>query len=299
MSVEDVQNWLGHGFLDAVEEWLPEAVQALFSSEWLFGNGLFYNLGIHIWNWALSIIGLTASTTPQNFSGEAWTYITTTVLDFSMGVAATLLNIFYMVGIIRLSTNLKEAFTLEVWTDNMIKMLLGNMLILNGKDLIVILFDIASISADAFLLEVGTFRQDDVDTGSIMFNWIFGWMFMTVSIACAFMIFMTLYSRYLGLYMLVAVYPFAFCTLPAGRGVNNTAGAWTRTFISKTFEIVVIAIAVSIASKMCNQIDFGSGAAGYQEVDGVLQTLQSMATMIVLTVAVKTTDSFMRRAFGL
>ena len=163
MSIDDLQNWLGQGFLDSMGEWFSDVMPKLFSSDWLFGNGLFYNLGIHIWNWALSIIGLVASTTPQNFSSEAWVYVTTTVLDFSMGVAAALLNIFYLVGIIRLSTNLKEAFTLEVFVDNIIKMLLGNLLILYGIDLIIILFDIAAISADAFLLDVVTFAQIIMD----------------------------------------------------------------------------------------------------------------------------------------
>lgn len=299
MTIEDLHNWLGEGFFEAIGDWLSDALPVLFSEDWLFGNGLFYNLGIHIWNWALSMIGLVASTTPQNFSSEAWSYITTTVLDFSMGIAASLLNIFFYIGIIRMSTNLKEAFTLEVLVDIIIKMLLGNLLILYGLDFITILFDVASISADAFLLEVITFKQADVDAGSIMFNFVFGIIFMSVCLVCAFMIFMTLYNRYLWLYMLVAVYPFAFSTLPAGRGVNGSASAWMRTFISKTFEIVVIAIAVSIASKMCNAIDFGQLGVSFAELDGALQTIQSMATMIVLTGAVKGTDLFMRRSFGL
>jgi len=299
MTGDEIRFLLGEEFYNELSGWLEDVVSNLFSSDWLFGNGLFYNLGVHIWNWALSLMGMVASTTPQEFATDAWAYTTTTVLDFSMGVAAALLNIFYMVGIIRLSTNLKEAFTLEVLTDNMIKMLLGNLLILNGKDLIVILFDTASIASSTFLLEVRSFAQSDVDAGSVMFNFVFGIIFMVVSIVCAAMIFLTLYNRYLWLYMLVAVYPFAFCTLPAGRGVNSTASAWIRTFISKTFEIVVIAFAVSIANKMCNVINFGTMTGLAAELDGAIQTLQSMATMIILTGAVKGTDTFMRRAFGL
>lgn len=294
MTGDEIRLLLGDEFFQELSQWLSDAVMNTFS-----GNGFFYNLGVCVWNWALSLIGLVASTTPQNFATDAWTYTTTTVLDFSMGIAATLLNLFYYIGIIRMSTNLKEAFTLEVLTDSIIKMLLGNLLILYGIDFIIILFDIASISADAFLLNVVSFAQTDVDAGSIMFNFVFGIIFFIVSLVCSFMIFMTLYNRYLWLYMLVAVYPFPFATLPAGRGVNSSASAWLRTFISKTFEIVVIAIAVSIASKMCNAINFGTMEGLAAELDGAIQTLQSMATMIILTASVKGTDLFMRRAFGL
>lgn len=296
MTGDEIRQLLGDEFFLELSRWISDAAMNLF--EMCLGNGFFYNLGICIWNWTLSIIGLVTSTTPQSFSSEAWTYTTTTVLDFSMGIAASLLNIFYLIGIIRLSTNLKEAFTLEVFVDSVLKVLLGNLLILSGKELIVILFDIASISASAFLLDVTTFAQTDVDTGSILFNWAFGLMFMIVCLVCAVMIFMTLYNRYLWLYMLVAVYPFAFSTLPGGRGINNTASAWTRTFLAKTLEIVVIAIAVSIASKLCMAIDFGSMTGLAAELDGAIQTIQSMLTMIILTASVKGTDTFMRRTFG-
>lgn len=297
MTGDAIRQLLGDEFFQELSNWISDAVTRYFEIH--SGNGYFYNIGIYIWNWAMSIMGLLTSTTPQSFSSEAWTYTTTTVLDFSMGIAAALLNIFYLIGIIRLSTNLKEAFTLEVFVDSIIKVLLGNLLILNGKDLIVIMFDIASVSANAFLLDVTSFSQTDVDVGSIMFNFVFGIIFMIVCLVCAAMIFLTLYNRYLWLYMLVAVYPFAFSTLPGGRGINNTASAWTRTFLSKTLEIVVIAIAVSIASKMCMSIDFGTMEGLAAGLDGAIQTIQSMATMIILTGAVKGTDLFMRRAFGL
>ncbi len=277
-------------------------------TEWLqnfltnfFGGNILYTLGINIWNWAIVLIGTVASTTPAQFSSEAWGFVTTDVLNFTMGIGATLLNSFYMVGMIRQSTNLKESFTLETAVDSIIKMLLGNMLILNGLDLMKTLFDIASSSSGYFMvLEPPTFEQKDIDAGLILFNYVFGIIFLIVSMVCAFTIFLTVYSRYLYLYLLIAVYPLAYSTLPGGQGVYNSASSFTRTFIAKTFEILVIAIAIGIAARMCQAIDFGSmdDELG-KNFDGIIQTIQSMATMIILTASVKGTDTFMRRAFGL
>jgi len=285
--------------MEDILTYLSEWAETFFSEQFM-GNAL-HAMGISVWNWAVEMIGLVASTTPDAFSKTAWNYTTEDVLDFTMGIGATLLNTFYMVGMIRQSTNLKENFTFEVVIDSVIKMLFGNLLILHGLDLMKILFETASVSSEFFLIsDPPSFDQTDVDAGSVLFNFLFGGVvFLAVSLVCAFTIFLTLYSRYLYLYMLIAVYPIAFSTLPGGHGVYNTASSFVRTFISKTFEIVVIAIAVSIAAKMCNAIDFGTMDGVAEYFDGAIQTIQSMATMIILTASVKGCDIFMRRAFGL
>lgn len=284
-------------FMTTINEWL---VNLLDNTIFGFFNVL-YQLGINIWNWAMMLVGAVATTTPAAFSGSAWNYVVNDALDFTMAIGGSLLNVFYMIGIIRQSTNLKENYTLEIFVDNVIKMLLANMLILHGLDFIKIIFELASISSGAFLLnDLPSVKQIDIDTGKVLFNFFFGWIFLAVSIVCAFTIFLTLYGRYLNLYLLVATYPIAMSTLPGGSGVYNTASSWTRAFLGKSFEIVVIALAVSIGSYMCVEIDFGSVQSGIgAQFDGAIQTIQSMATMVIMTGAVKGVDVFMKRVFGL
>lgn len=291
--LEEIATWLSEDIGGWIVELVSKAIEALFNFEG------FHALGVMVWNMALEMIGAVASTQPDAFSTEAWTYLTNTVLDFTMGIGAALLNVFYLVGIIRQSTNLKENFTLEIFVDNVIKMLLANMLILNGLDMMMKLFDIASASSSAFISVDLSFDQLDKDVGLWFFNMVFGIFFFIVSLVCAGTVFLTLYNRYLYLYLLIAVYPLAFSTLPGGRGVNNSASAWTRTFISKTFEIVVIAIAVALASKMCNSINFGTMSGAGEAFNGVIQTIQAMATMMIMAGAVKGVDQFMKRSLGL
>lgn len=282
-------------FLQNVGNWLLQLMV-----DWFGGNAL-YTIGVNIWNWAMTVCGAVATTTPDAFSTVAWTYTINVVLDFTIAIGGTLLNVFYMVGIIRQSTNLKENFTLEIFVDNVIKMLLANMLILNGLDLIKILFRLSAISSGVFLIDnMPDIELLNQDVGSFLFNFIFGVVFLAVSIVCAFTIFLTLYNRYLQLYLLVATYPLAMSTLPGGHGVYNTASSWVRTFLGKTFEIVIISMAVSIGSAMASSINFGSITAGLGSAfDGAIHVIQSMATMIIMTGAVKGVDGFMRRAFWL
>ena len=124
-------------------------------------------------------------------------------------------------------------------------------------------------------------------------------LFFIVCLVCSGIIFFTVYARYLQLYMIVAVGPIAWATIPGGHGVSNTASAWIRTFLAKCFEIVIIALAISIGGAMCKSISFGDLTGIGELVDGAIQALQSMATMIIMTGAVKGADIFMHRTFGL
>lgn len=264
-----------------------------------FEGGLFYGLGSAIWDVAISLIGATASQTPEKFSSTAWSYVTGDVMSVTTAVGAVMLNIMYMVGIIRQSTNLKENFTLEILIDGLIKVLAGNYLMVNGTSLMSLMFKMASAMSGGFLLAIDTpFQQMDMDTGSYLFYIIYGIIYFVVAMVCAATIFMTVYGRYLQLYLLAAVGPFAWSTVPAGHGISSSASSWMRTFFAKCFEIVIIALAVAIASILCQNIDFGQLTGIGENLDGAIQALQNMATMVILTGMVKGADVFMRRAFG-
>lgn len=264
-----------------------------------FEGGLFYGLGSAIWDVAMMLIGATASQTPSQFSSTAWNYVTNDVMSWTVSLAAVLLNIMYMVGIIRQSTNLKENFTLEILIDGLIKVLAGNFLLLNGIHLMSLMFSMASAMSRGFLMTGNlSFRQLDMDTGSYLFYVVYGIIYFVVAMVCAATIFMTVYGRYLQLYLLAAVGPFAWSTVPAGHGISSVASSWIRTFIAKCFEIVIIVLAVSIASMLCQSIDFGQLSGVEENLDGAIQAIQNMATMVILTGMVKGADVFMRRTFG-
>lgn len=260
----------------------------------------FYQVGNSIWNFIMSLVGTTAALTPKQFSSYTWAYVTTEVMSWTLTIGAAMLNIMFMIGIIRQTTNLKDNFTMETFVESMFKVMLGNFLHLNGTYLMKLLFSMASGMAAGFLVSTPpSFEQMDQDLGSELFYLCFGLIYMIVAIVCAGMIFLTVYSRYLNLYLLVATGPIAWSTIPAGHGVSSVASSWIRTFFSKCFEIVIIALAVVIAAAMCRSIDFGTMTGLGELVDGFLQALQNLATMIILTGAVKGADVFMHRAFGL
>lgn len=265
-----------------------------------FFRNIFYDFGINVWNFVLALIGMTAAQTPQSFSVLTWRYIVYELWPITAGLGATLLNLSFCIGYMRQASNLKQDYTAEIFVESAIKVVAGNYLLLNGLNLMKLFFEMASSLSRSLLGTTITFAQDNNDIGSAIFYFLFGVIFFAVCLVCSGMVFLTVYGRYLQLYLLVGTAPLAFGTLPGGTGMAQTAFAWIRTFLAKTFEIVLIIIAVILASKMCNAIDFSSLYGLVPEnFDGAVQALQNMATMILLTATVKGMDVFMRRTFAL
>lgn len=278
--------------LDGILDTFWEAIASLLTP--------FYSAGIAIWNGMLSMIGMVSVNTPETFSEGTWTYVTDTMYPWALSIGAMMLNIFFFIGIIRQTSNLKQNFTLEIFVECCIKVVFGNALMLSGLELMKSFFSMASGICGSLMLETPElFVQNDTDLGSVLFYMLFGFIFLIVCMVCSVMIFLVVYGRFLQLYLLVISGPIAWGTIPGGPGISQTAVAWLRTFLAKVFEVVMIVIAIILAGKFCNSIDFGtmSGIGGI--FDGAIQALQNICTMVLLTASVKGMDGFMKRVYAL
>lgn len=260
----------------------------------------FYTAGVAIWNGMLGLIGMVSVNTPETFSEGTWTYTTDTLYPWALSIGAMMLNVFYLIGIIRQTTNLKQNFTLEIFVECCIKVVFANVLMLSGMEIMKAFFSMSSGICSSLLLETPTIAaQEDTDIGSVLFYMIFGFLFLIVCMVCSVMVFLVVYGRFMQLYLLVVSAPIAWGTIPGGPGISQTASAWFRTFLEKTFEVVMIMIALLLAGKMCSSIDFGSISGIGGIFDGAIQALQNICTMVLLTAAVKGMEGFMHRTFGL
>lgn len=260
----------------------------------------FYHIGIGVWNMIMGLTGLAAVQTPSDFSRLAWKFVTNDVYPWAVAIGAVILNLSYCIGILRHMGNLRENFTLEMFVECGIKVILGNIFLLMGIPVMRTLLKISSLMSKSILLESPILSMEpSTDAGSVLFFAVFGLIFFIICLVCAGMIFLTVYGRFLQLYLLICTMPFAVAVLPGGNGMSQTTYAWFRTFLAKTFETVAILLTIAIASSMISSINFGDflGAGGI--LDGILQAVQNIGTMILLTASVKGMDSFMRRTFAL
>lgn len=282
-------------FMENLGNIIEDILDAVFDS---MGGELSYVFGTGLWNMMIGLITTTAGTTPEQFSSTAWNYVTNVVYDGCLSVAAMILNVMYLIGLMRQAVKLRENYTAEMLVDALIKVIIANFGLVNGLTIMKQFFGLAATLSTALLGNNSGlyFEQQEHDLGSVFFFLLFGILYFIVSLVCSALIFLAVYSRYILLYFLVGVAPFAWVTLPGGSGVSNTFFAWLKTFLAKTLEIVAMAILIGIGSALCKKIDFGS-------IDGIgqgaIQAVQNLATMVLITASIKGVDITMRRVFGL
>ena len=99
------------------------------------------------------------------------------------------------------------------------------------------------------------------------------------------------------LYMLAAVGPLAISCIPGSPGIQNAAGAWIKTLLTKSLSIIIIAMFIILVSKF-NLTDF---FAENFLTDIVLPTrcIQNMFVMMLTAAGVKGADLFLKQTFGI
>lgn len=276
-------------------DWLPE----FLNSSLLYGP--FYQIASAIWNTAMSVCMGIMTTSPEGFSEETWNYVYNELYPWALSIGIMSLNLFVMMGFFKAVGNFKENMTLEVMIEALIKVVILNVLLVNGLQIIRKIFQMASAMAGtAVMIEPPSFFTGDVDVGSVMFFWTYGLFYFLAAMVCAFLILITLYSRYIKLYILVVTFPLAMPTITGGRGIEGTAYAWMKSFLSNTFEIVIIALAIAIAGRITAGVSiFTSDNAAFNVFDGFAQALNSLIYMILMAVSVKGAPAFLNKTFNL
>lgn len=281
--IEEIQTWAEGMVLD---------VNSMFD--------YMFDAPMAVWNAVLELIGVVAITSPEEFSELAWSYVTNDIMEWTLTIGSTLFLTFSLINMLRQTSDLKHGITAERWIEIGISIVLGDYVMLYGTELMSLMFKVAKITTKHFLVEEGlTFAPIDRDIGVTQFMQYFGIIYLVVSLVCSGTMLFVVYRRYLKLYAIVALAPIAWSTIPGGHGISATASAWLKAFLTKCFEIVVIAIFIAIASKMCNAINLGQALGSAKLFDGAVQILQNMLTMVILAGSVCGAEEFMRRTFGL
>lgn len=261
--------------------------------------GPFYSLAYLVWNWCMGMCTGIMGSTPEDFSPTAWSYVQNDLYPWAIGIGASLMNLFFLIGFCRAVSNFKENITLELCVESMIRLVVLNILLQMGFNLIRTFFRIASaLSVQLMRMEHLAFYTSDADVGAHLFWWLFGLLYFLVACVTGIMIVLTVYGRYVKLYLLIVFFPLAMPSLAAGRGVDATAYAWVKSFLSNVFEIVVIALVLSISSMLIEGFPL-IDVPVLDWFDGFGSAIRSLLSMILMTGAVKAATTYLKEAFAL
>lgn len=272
--------------------------------DWLtdFLGGFSINLANAIWNKAMGLISGMLATSPQAFSTGAWGFVENTLYPWALSIGVGMLNLFFIIAMLQAVSDFSHNITLEMAIEALIKIAAANVIFLNLLKLIKLLFLAASLMAgDVFTLNAPDLIVEDMDLGSVLFYHLFGIFFVLAAVVCSFLMLLTVYGRYIRLYLLVVMAPFAVPALIGGRGVERSFYAWVKTFLLNAFEIVVIALVMAVSFKISSSgiTIFDGHSMAASAVDGFWDALNALFTMILMTASVKGANSLLQRAFGL
>ena len=271
---------------------------------WLFNrlDGVGIDVACLIWNAAMRAVTGVITATPQGFSAGTWSFVEGTLYPWALSIGVSMLNLCFIISIWQAVKNFHQNITLEMVVEALIKIVAANVVFLNIMRLIKLFFSMASLmAADLFTMQAPELKVEDTDLTAALFYWLFGCLFILVAAVCSFMILTTVYGRYVKLYTLVVVAPFAVPMLVGGQGMEGSFYGWLKTFLANVFEVVVIALSMVLCWKLIGAGSdlFLSDSALMDHFDGGLQVLNSMFTMVLLTVTVKGSNQLLARAFRL
>ena len=261
--------------------------------------GPFYQLAKVVWDWCIGLSTGVISQDPQHFSPATWKFVTETLYPWAMGIGLSMMNVFFICVFLKAASNLKENITLELCVEGMIRLVALNVLMQMGMKLMKTLFSMAALMGGMVLdFQAPDFFTGEVDAGSVLFWWFMGFLYFFIALICGMLIFLTLFSRYVKLYLLTVTFPLAMPSMVSGRGIDETAKSWVRSFLGNVFEIVVIALVMSISGRIIGGMDLqGDSFADF--FDGFGQALTSTIYMIGMAVSVRGARSFMKETFHL
>ena len=211
------------------------------------------------------------------------------------------LNMFTLIGFCRQASNLKEGITMEAWIELFIKLVVANILMTNCLD-IMQEFTGFAITTTKVLLPKGvpTVIGGDYDAGFRLAMLMLAPIYLIISGVCSITVLIEILGRFLNLFMLMAVAPLALSTLAGGRGLENSAIAWFKSFLTNALQIIIIALVMQLCAGlnagltgMCNT---GLLASWF---DGAVAVILSLIFMPFMATAVKSSDNFLKRAFDL
>lgn len=268
--------------------------------EW-FGGGIWIELAAEIWNATLSVVYAMLGADPTSGTyAPAWKIVKNLYASFS-AVGSSLLVLFFLIGYLRDITDLRTELTLDGTIKIFIRLIISVNVFNYAIDWMPDLFSWAirllGLTSEASVTIDAQAIIDQV-TGAgwgFMTLYLLGFIFFIVAAICCVVIIITGIGRFLKLYEVAPLATIALSTLAAGGQIAHTGYAYIKTFLTYTFEIVVIGIALAVAGSFVSASSFFDTGSN----SSLLILLESMIKMIAVATAVKGSETIIRRAFNL
>lgn len=266
------------------------------------------NYTLSFWSDALRTIWDVLTTSPQNFRGGTVWRVMSSIQGGLKGIAYALLVLFFLVGVVRTTTNFAEIKRPEVALKLFIRFAVAKAVVTYSMDLMTGVYRIVQGILTSISGHVGSFITDgarvpDAIQQKIMECsfldsiplWIVSVIGALIICVLSFVMILTVYSRFFKLFMYTAVAPVPLSSF-AGEGTSQVGRQFLKSYAGVCLQGAVIIIACIIFSVVAETPTVATGGDATSMVWSWL--IQTVFYFLVLVGAVRMSDRVVKEMIG-
>ena len=266
------------------------------------------NYTLSFWSDALRTIWDVLTTSPQNFRGGTVWRVMSGIQGGLKGIAYALLVLFFLVGVVRTTTNFAEIKRPEVALKLFIRFAVAKAVVTYSMDLMTGVYRIVQGILTSISSPVGSFITDGarvpdaiqqkimecsfLDSIPLWIVSVIGALFICV---LSFVMILTVYSRFFKLFMYTAVAPIPLSSF-AGEGTSQVGRQFLKSYAGVCLQGAVIIIACIIFSVVAETPTVATGGDATSMVWSWL--IQTVFYFLVLVGAVRMSDRVVKEMIG-
>ncbi len=274
------------------------------------GNWIIYilNYSLNFWSDAIRTIWDLLTTSPQNFRGGGVWNVISGIQGGLKGIAYALLVLFFLVGVVRTTTNFAEIKRPEVALKLFIRFAVAKAVVTYSMDLMNAIYKIVAgilsnigSHASSILTEgarVPDVIQQKIQECSFLDSiplWIVSLIGALLITVLSFVMILTVYSRFFKLFMYTAVAPIPLSSF-AGEGTSQVGRQFLKSYAGVCLQGAVIIISCIVYSVLADTPAVNASGDATTMVWSWL--LQTIFFFLVLVGAVKMSDRVVKEMIG-
>lgn len=276
----------------------------------LLNGSFFFQCGIGIWNALIGYAWDILQTNPQNLADGILWDTADGIFQLLQIVGASLMTVLFMINFVKETADIRHNTTLESAIYMILKLIVGNVVLLNLKSLILLvigmeqdLLRIVAPSEDtSLILTIPGLDEWEISAQGALLGFALGLLFIVVTVAGTIVILWTAYGVFFKLFFYIATAPLAMSTLLGTQGMSHSAYSWIKTFLCALGELAGMVLMLRLGAALINAQGFfpEPPEGGIWDLLGP-QTwggFQCTLSIIIVVGGVKSVDSLIRRAFG-
>ena len=276
--------------------------------------------GYNVWEKCCDITTNYLKVSPQSAGGNAWGIVTGNLFNISLGIAASLSILFFVIGWLNESIDVRNNFSLENMFRFFVRYVITATLIVNSLAIVQGTVECSTALVSAVGVDSGSMQEDTVEDvfedlkaemedddadgtewlGTGIISMIAGLFGGIVILVCGVQLILAVLSRLFKMYLCIPFGPAALSSFAGGHTLSQTGISWIRTFLAYALEAVVIAIAIRISFGLFSG---GTTMVSSQGVSGaigaILTIVEYCLPMITACACVKGAEATIRRCLGL